>query len=68
MKRIVTPSSLKWLITKKARISGKINDLEKMLPNWIPYSKACLEAAESRVIALKENYKKNLLLQKNYLN
>lgn len=64
MRNIKTPSSLKWLITKKARISGEINSIEKLIPIWELYTRPHLEVAERKIALLREDHKKSLLLEK----
>lgn len=62
MPRHKTPSSLHWLIRKKAKLSGEISNIEKTLPTSLAYSQLNLETAERKFIELRENHNKNLSL------
>ena len=63
MRTVRTPHSLKWLIEKKARITGQIEYLEKPLPIYLETTRLALEKAESQVKILRSTYKKSKDLQ-----
>lgn len=54
MSKVVTPSSLKWLINKRARLLGEINKLEKSLPDRISKARQDVECAEANLAQAKE--------------
>lgn len=54
MSKVVTPSSLKWLINKRARLLGEINKLEKSLPDRIAKARQDVECAEANLAQAKE--------------
>ena len=62
MVRIVTPSSLKWLINKKARIEGEIKFIEAITPLRLELSKQAFEKAERYYLKLLEAHEKRLKL------
>jgi len=54
MGKIVTPSSLKWLIDKRARLLGEINKLSASLPKRLTKARQDVERAEIRLAQAKE--------------
>lgn len=62
MRATRTPSSLKWLINKKARIEGEIKFIEAITPSRLERSKLAVEAAENTYLALLKSHKKRLRL------
>lgn len=54
MGKIVTPSSLKWLIDKRARLLGEINKLTTSLPERLIRAREDVEQAELKLAQAKE--------------
>lgn len=59
MVKTVTPSSLKWLIDKRARLSGQIYSIETSVPELVKNSRIEVEKARAKLnkqIKLYESY------------
>lgn len=67
MKLIKTPSSLQWLINKKARLEGKITKIEEFSPSRLAYLENVLREIERYASEVNEEYQKQAFIVNNEL-